>query len=126
MKKTIVSLLTVATMIGCLAAPAAAASVKFKIYNKWMDTFYYNSYMADQGHASFKRAQPLSNPQDYRTTVRMCVWLTGKDGVKRGTRSIYTYIETNSCGSTSYPIDHDYKNTPNGLCEYFKQEPLKK
>ena len=91
MKKTIVSLLTVATMIGCLAAPAAAASVKFKIYNKWMDTFYYNSYMADQGHASFKRSQPLSNPQDYRTTVRMCVWLTGKDGVKRGTRSIYTY-----------------------------------
>ncbi len=123
MKKTIVSLLTVATMIGCLAAPAAAASVKFKIYNKWMDTFYYNSYMADRGYVNFKRSPAISNPGDYKTTVIMDVWLVGKDGKKRGDRTMRTYICVNTCGTSTSPVDHDFKNTPDGSCTFIKQEP---
>ena len=114
MKKTIVLLLSVATMIGCISMPIGAAS--YKINNKWMKTWYYNSYMADRGYVDFKRSPARSDPANNPETVTMRVWLKGKDGKVRGERKVSTFILINSCGTNSNPVDHDYGNTPGGKC----------
>ena len=47
----------------------------------------------------------------------------GKDGKKRGDRTMRTYICVNTCGTSTSPVDHDFKNTPDGSCTFIKQEP---
>ena len=89
MKKTIVLLLSVATMIGCIATPLVADEVTFKATNKRMTTYYYNTYMANQAKIDFKRSPTLKHPENYKTTVNASIWLKGEDGKNESRRRFY-------------------------------------
>ena len=120
MKKTIVLLLSVATMIGCIATPLVADEVRFKATNKRMTTYYYNTYMANQAKIDFKRSPTLKHPENYKTTVNASIWLKGEDGKKRGTKNYNSYICSNYCFMQSSPIDVDYQNSPDGYCNFVR------
>ena len=99
MKKTIVLLLSIATIIGCMSLPAAAAYKK----TVWMSTAYYNSYMADKAHVKFTTSswQNLS----FRIGLR------GSDNKIRGDKKYMMNLRGTATKDSS-PVDHDFHNMP--------------
>lgn len=114
MKKTIVLLLSIVTVIACMTLPVVAAS--YKLTYSWMDTYYNGSSMVDKGYADFTRSPKRSDPGNNPETVTMKTWLGGKDSQKRGMRTTTTFILINSCCNSSYPVDHKYVNHVGATC----------
>ena len=96
MKKTIVLLLSLATVIGCVSLPAAAYSKKV-----WKSTAYYNSYMADTAHVKF-----TASGWDY---VSFRIGLRGNDNKLRGDKSD-NYLFYKSAQGDSSPVDTAFGN----------------
>lgn len=97
MKKTIVLLLSLATVIGCMSLPVAAYSKKV-----WKSTAYYNSYMADTAHVKFTASGWDS--------VSFRIGLKGKDGTIRGDKSD-SYFFYKKAEKASSPVDSAFGNT---------------
>lgn len=114
MKKTIIMLISVVTIIACLSLPVFAAS--YKLSHTWMDTWYSGSSMVDKGYSNFVRSPKRSDPGNNPETVTIKTWLGGRDGNKRGMRTTTTFILINSCGSSSYTVDHGYGNHVGATC----------
>ena len=98
MKKTIVLLLSIATIIGCMSLPAAAYTKKV-----WMSTAYYNSYMADTAHVKFTTTK--------YEFLSFRIGLRGSDGKVRGDKSDYWLLK-GTRNKDSSPVDHDFHNRP--------------
>ena len=90
MKKTIVLLLSLATIIGCMSLPAAAYTKKV-----WMSTAYYNSYMADTAHVKF-----TTNRYEL---LHFRIGLRGSDGKIRGDK-VDAWPVSGSCRSAAKTI----------------------
>ncbi|MBR4404193.1 MAG: hypothetical protein IKT10_03680 [Clostridiales bacterium] len=114
MKKIIVLALSVATMVACLAAPAAAAY--YRTSYTWMDTYYSGSSRVDKGYATFDRSPARSDPANNPETVTMNTWLRNSNGTKVGNRKTTTFILVNSCINSSYAIDHENGRSVGASC----------
>ena len=97
MKKTIVLLLSLATVIGCMSLPAAAYSKKV-----WKSTAYYNSYMADTAHVKFTTTK--------FELISFTIGLKGKDGKIRGDKS-ETWLIKGTGTKDSSPVDTAFNNS---------------
>lgn len=98
MRRTIILVMSIVTIIGCLALPVAAGPVSN--INDWIETTYQGGNKVDQGFVSFSN----------QGTTTVTVSLRGFGGVNRGARTS-TVSGTGTRQAKSGYVDHDYMNT---------------
>ena len=96
MKKTIILMLSLVTVIGCMSMPAAAYTKKV-----WMTARYNNSILEDKAYAQF-----TAYKWEY---VSFLIGLKGKDNKIRGDRKYNVYFK-DTIQRASYPVDHYSQN----------------